>query len=491
MLKDYLNFVVSFFIISFCPFQADAASQLTIHRLDATQFPIIKAYLSVSHNGKILEDLSPSDFKVYEGKNRPIIINNVITPRELGEKVAMVVAVDTSGSMQQNQLQIIKQAITKMIGNKAENDLIALISFNDSVFVNCPFTKDAEVFLNKLNTLKIGGRITVLFEAIFKGLEMFDSPDLPIHRYLVVLSDGYDEGEAFTLDDDIDKAKQVNVPVYSLGFVSKVGDKHLGNMVRLSKSTNGEYREVATDDDIIAAYTSIAGKTLKQQVLELEADFIGDGDESLIKISFIEKGAEICKANATFKTPFIKKKTQNNNMPSTPIKKKNELIEGVSNQILLSIIGLTLVFLLIIIFLVVRRGRRRSVNNAEFAITNDSDISEGVNANNLEIGSQSLAMQPSQTENKLFLDIPCMQKVIELSSRPMTIGAYSDNDLVIDEITVSGYHAMITKEGDQWLLKDADSTNGTRLNGEYIKEPVFIKQGDEIKIGPVSIKVKI
>ena len=76
-----------------------------------------------------------------------------VTPNQLrsledsGERVAMLLAVDTSGSMKKDQLSTIKEAIEKLIDQKGSEDVIGLISFNDDVFENCPFTRDKSLFL--------------------------------------------------------------------------------------------------------------------------------------------------------------------------------------------------------------------------------------------------------------------------------------------------------------------------------------------------------
>ena len=43
----------------------------------------------------------------------------------------------------------------------------------------------------------------------------------------------------------------------------------------------------------------------------------------------------------------------------------------------------------------------------------------------------------------------------------MTIGRDEGNDIVIDNLAVSGFHARIDKTGDNYILTDLQSTNGT------------------------------
>ncbi len=44
-------------------------------------------------------------------------------------------------------------------------------------------------------------------------------------------------------------------------------------------------------------------------------------------------------------------------------------------------------------------------------------------------------------------------------------------------------HARLERAGDGWLLTDLGSTNGTRLNGWRIREPVPVRAGDRVAFG--------
>lgn len=50
----------------------------------------------------------------------------------------------------------------------------------------------------------------------------------------------------------------------------------------------------------------------------------------------------------------------------------------------------------------------------------------------------------------------------------MTIGRDEGNDIVIDNLAVSGFHARIDKTGDNYILTDLQSTNGTFVNDKKI-----------------------
>ncbi|HEY4465004.1 MAG TPA: DUF1707 and FHA domain-containing protein [Streptosporangiaceae bacterium] len=69
------------------------------------------------------------------------------------------------------------------------------------------------------------------------------------------------------------------------------------------------------------------------------------------------------------------------------------------------------------------------------------------------------------------------------AARWYTIGREPDCDLLIGDLTVSRKHARLERAAEGWLLTDLGSTNGTRLNGWRIREPVRLRAGDRVAFG--------
>ena len=64
-----------------------------------------------------------------------------------------------------------------------------------------------------------------------------------------------------------------------------------------------------------------------------------------------------------------------------------------------------------------------------------------------------------------------------------TIGRDGACDLLIEDTSVSRWHACLVREGDRWLLSDTGSTNGTRVNGWRVRQPVLVQPGDYVSFG--------
>jgi pSer/pThr/pTyr-binding forkhead associated (FHA) protein len=73
-----------------------------------------------------------------------------------------------------------------------------------------------------------------------------------------------------------------------------------------------------------------------------------------------------------------------------------------------------------------------------------------------------------------------------LDKERMTIGRRPTNDIHIDNLAVSGEHAVIVTIGNDSFLEDLNSTNGTLVNGKPIKKHV-LSHGDVIKFGKYQL----
>src|ERR1700690_2043184 len=79
-------------------------------------------------------------------------------------------------------------------------------------------------------------------------------------------------------------------------------------------------------------------------------------------------------------------------------------------------------------------------------------------------------------------------KEVPLGTRPVTIGRAPDNDIPIDNLGVSNYHARVYMEAGSLVVEDLNSLNGSFLNDIRV-ERAMLKDGDSILIGKHHIVV--
>lgn len=70
-----------------------------------------------------------------------------------------------------------------------------------------------------------------------------------------------------------------------------------------------------------------------------------------------------------------------------------------------------------------------------------------------------------------------------------SIGRDSDNQVVIDDTTVSGRHAALVYREGRWWIEDLGSTNGTWLGDLRVDGPQPVGDGDLIQIGRISLRL--
>ncbi|UDQ97639.1 FHA domain-containing protein [Lentisphaerota bacterium WC36G] len=92
------------------------------------------------------------------------------------------------------------------------------------------------------------------------------------------------------------------------------------------------------------------------------------------------------------------------------------------------------------------------------------------------VGSPKLVLLSAQQRGTSF----------ELENDVYTIGRSETQDIVIKDPTISTYHCDLVKKGDTYVIKDNNSTNGTRVNNVPVEEQE-LKGSDIIQLGGVEI----
>ncbi|MBF4562615.1 FHA domain-containing protein [Microbacterium sp. VKM Ac-2870] len=79
---------------------------------------------------------------------------------------------------------------------------------------------------------------------------------------------------------------------------------------------------------------------------------------------------------------------------------------------------------------------------------------------------------------------------LPLGSDALTIGRSSESGLVIRDDYTSSHHARLLLWGDQWMIQDLDSTNGTWHDGARVSTPVPVRVGAPIKVGATTFELR-
>lgn len=74
--------------------------------------------------------------------------------------------------------------------------------------------------------------------------------------------------------------------------------------------------------------------------------------------------------------------------------------------------------------------------------------------------------------------------------KQIRIGRNQDNDITIDDSSVSRHHATIVQTASGFVICDNNSSNGTFINGQRIEDEAVLKQNDILKLGTVLVPWK-
>jgi tight adherence protein B len=175
---------------------AQAADELDVAEIDSTAFPDVTATVSVppSLAGR---DLPPEAFAVAEnGTTRQPSVERVS-----GEERAVVLVLDTSGSMAGAPMAAARESAIAFLETVAPATPVGVVGFGAEPVVASPLTLDRDALVTAIGNLEARGE-TALYDAISLAVAQF-SPDERVRRSIVVLSDGGDTASATTLEQAV------------------------------------------------------------------------------------------------------------------------------------------------------------------------------------------------------------------------------------------------------------------------------------------------
>ncbi|MBP5585529.1 MAG: FHA domain-containing protein [Lentisphaeria bacterium] len=78
-------------------------------------------------------------------------------------------------------------------------------------------------------------------------------------------------------------------------------------------------------------------------------------------------------------------------------------------------------------------------------------------------------------------------QMFELKQDEITIGRSDERTICLKDPTVSTLHCKVTHNGDKFIIADAGSTNGTKVNGNPLTEEYELQNGDIVRVGAFEL----
>ncbi|KWT84928.1 VWA domain-containing protein [Candidatus Magnetominusculus xianensis] len=406
-----------------------------------------------------------------------------------GEGVGYVFLVDISKSLKPQQFDHMREAVSALIGNMAQKDMAALITFGKDVKVVCDYTADKNELKSKINALRPVDDMTQLHRGLTMAVEMGRRKDasLPARKVIITLSDGEDDfAGGMTKDEVIDLLKVDRIPIYAIGFFNPPPtpkkDEHLKMLGEFARRSGGELI-MANTMPYNEIYTTLNSRIRNSFIINLTCDnCTGDGQVSRLQLTLTAGKKQITDGMDIRILPRVKAAPSAAPVPAPSAQSQTAQITA---TLLYLISGLTIAVVLIMIIAMRRKKRLRQQNNAVKAKYAGAQRFNGKQHEPPPVHQRGITIK--------FTDILNSRIYEAVLDKPIVMGrnkAYCAVTIA-DDIEVSGVHCEISRGGGRFYIKDLGSTNGTLVNGVSLTSVQKIDDGDTITLGQTELRVSL
>jgi hypothetical protein len=106
-----------------------------------------------------------------------------------------------------------------------------------------------------------------------------------------------------------------------------------------------------------------------------------------------------------------------------------------------------------------------------------------------DAGPQTQLIQMSLAADAELVQIGKTSHTWPLSKEAVVIGRMEGCDVIIPDPGISRRHAEIRREGDEWVVVDLGSTNGTEINGARVNRHRLLP-GDRLLLGDTTLEFR-
>ncbi|MBL8187661.1 MAG: VWA domain-containing protein [Acidobacteria bacterium] len=180
-------------------------------------------------NGNYVRDLSADEFQVFEdGKLRKLDFFAVNDEVAMSRPLAVVFALDLSGSLKQEETKTLREAALKFTELMQGDSVFAALAFNYNVKILQDFTDNPAKLEKALAKTERFEGSTRIYDAIDRAVTMLNRKaprsrkNRPVRRVVIVISDGFDSASLIDRTELIRRAMAAGVTVYSVTLPSYI-----------------------------------------------------------------------------------------------------------------------------------------------------------------------------------------------------------------------------------------------------------------------------
>lgn len=457
------------FLLALMPVSAGPFINITGVDADSA-FPRVKLTVSVvSPDRKNIPGIDEENIMVFEDGYR--VSYKVREASGPADYLHVVIAVDSSKSIDGKFLDKIKSEAGNFINASAATDRIAVLRFNDTVRLLNNFTSNRLELQSSIQSVDRHGKFTRLYDGIYDSIELLDK-EKGERKGVIVFTDGKDEGSSLTSDDIIKFSQDRGIPLYFISNNSKTS-MHLG---RIAKLTGGKYFCV-NQKDVACAYNDVISRIKSVYEIHYQSMLKRDNRQHNIEVRLKYgdlKDRDTAEFTAGWGLPRF-------NFP------------GGFYVIASALVIATILVLLVLAVHFFRKSRpQKKKDNNEYNPVY-SGYSSQVKAEDLVREEPYVEETPGEIPDVLYSQVWLHQKdgreagkKIPVIKNEITLGASEANTVIVEDRFASATHARIRRMQGGYYLFDLISDTGTYLNSKKILRPRLLHDWDEIRLGNTS-----
>jgi len=252
---------------------------------------LVEVYATVlDHKGHYVDGLGRDSFKVLED-GRP---QSIHTFEANSDGISCAILLDTTASMAA-ALPRVKNSVVKLIDELADQDSVAIFTFDQRLIVRQDFTTDKDAAKRAVLRTRAEGE-TALFDALSESAE--EVSKRAGKKALIVFTDGDDNSSVLNANSAVTRAKKLGIPLYSVAEGEAMRSPKLKKLLEdLSENTGGMSYHINKLDDIGTAFREIAD-VLQHLYMISYKPTSNPADAKWRKISLEVKGSQDYKIRA-------------------------------------------------------------------------------------------------------------------------------------------------------------------------------------------------
>jgi len=272
---------------------------------DVQSLPKVVAPLDMKRTPNGWPALNAQDFLLWEDGARTASGDRIVKFRDSDLGLALIVALDASGSMNGRPMAAIQKGLAQLVSRKRPADRISVLSFADETKWETHWDTSEQGTQDAFRNLQTRGQFTRLYDAVEDALTEFSHQadkdrDFPIRHCLLIISDGHDEGSKTTLGQLLKHVAASRVRVDTVGLAHS--PVWFGSLRQMSKAGFGESQAAASTETLTDMLGHGIDLLLDMPAVELTAKNLSkDGDSH--RLGLENKAAGLQSAELLVKLP--------------------------------------------------------------------------------------------------------------------------------------------------------------------------------------------